>query len=168
MMAGSYRRAGFTIVELMVSLAVAAILIGFALPAFTDFIDQRRMASRANDFVLAVTYARSEAARRGEAVSVQAVDDSDNDNEWGPGYEVVAGGTVLRSFEPIDPADATVDGRGGFDGIGTLTFNARGMLTLGAAGEIRICSADDTEDPGREIRISAIGRPDVEEWTCHP
>ncbi len=171
MSAGSDRIAGFTIVELMVSLAVAAILIGFALPAFTDFIDQRRMASRANDFVMAVTYARSEATRLGGVVSVQAAG-GNGGNEWGEGYCVVAGtpgncaGTVLRRFEGFD--DATFDATGGLHNQYTLSFNGRGMLTLGLPGDIELCSTDDSEDPGRVINLSAIGRPDVEEHTCHP
>ena len=103
---------GFTIVELMVTMAVAAILMGIAIPAFNDFIAQRTMASRVNDFVVAVTYARSEAARRGGIVSIQAVDASDGDNEWGPGYCVVEGNPgncndALRRFEAMDDATLT-------------------------------------------------------------
>ena len=164
---------GFTIVELMVSLAVAAILIGFALPAFNDFIAQRTMSSRINDFVLAVTYARSEAVRLGGPVSVQAVDDGDGDNEWGPGYCVVIApddcgdaDSVLRRFPAID--DATLDGVDGFDNQGTLTFNARGMLMLGAAGSVELCGDDADDDPGRVVTVSLIGRPDAGELECNP
>ncbi len=49
---------GFTLIELMVTLAIAAILLGYALPSFNGFVDQRNMTSRINDFVLAVNYAR--------------------------------------------------------------------------------------------------------------
>lgn len=163
---------GFTVVELMVSLAVAAILLGFALPAFNDFIDQRTMASRINDFVVAITYARSEAARIGGPVSVQAVDDGDNANEWGAGYCVVVGNPgdcddpVLRRFPAID--DATLNGVGGFNNQGTLTFNARGLLTLGVAGAVQLCSTDNTVDPGRVVNVSLIGRPDADELECFP
>ena len=165
-------RRGFTIVELMVSLAVAAILLGLAVPAFNDFIRQRTMAARVNDFVLAVTYARSEAARLGGLVSIQAVDASDGGNEWGPGYCVVVGnpgdcgGIVLRSFPAVD--DATLDGFGGLDGAATLSFNARGMLTLGAAGALQLCSTDPAVDPGRVVNVSFTGHPDVEQLECFP
>lgn len=159
---------GFTIVELMVSLAVAAILIGFALPAFNDFVDQRRMASRINDLVLAINYARSEAARRGGQVSVQALAPA-ADNEFGAGYCVVEGdpgncaGAVLRRFEPYD--DATLNA---VPNRTTLTFNARGMLVNGGAGTFELCSTDNSVDPGRVVNLTFIGRPDVEELTCFP
>lgn len=163
---------GFTIVELMVTLAVAAVLMGMAVPAFNDFVSQRRMASRSNDFLLAITYARSEAIRRNTVVSVQAVDDTDPGNEWGPGYCVVpgdpgnCGGTPLRSFAAID--DATLNGVGGMDGLETLSFNTRGMLVGGAAGAVQLCSLDSTVDPGRQVAITAVGRPDGGELQCNP
>jgi hypothetical protein len=159
-------------VELLVTLAVAAVLMGFALPAMDNFLDQRRQTARINDFVLAVNYARSEAAKRGASVSVQAVDGADNGNEWGPGYCVVAGTPgdcdppVLRSFEPMD--DATLNGTGAFDGIDSLTFNSRGLLTLNAAGSIELCSNDAEEDPGRRLDVTIIGRASTEELICHP
>ena len=154
-------------------MAVAAILIGMALPAFNDFISQRTMAARVNDFVLAVNYARSEAARLGGVVSIQAVD-AQADNEWGNGYCVVAGNPgdcdppVLRTFAPLD--DATLDGVGDLNGRVTLSFNARGMLmvVLGNDARVELCGADAADDPGREVRISAIGRPDANELVCFP
>lgn len=163
---------GFTIVELLVTLAVAAILMGIAIPAFNDFIAQRTMASRVNDFVIAVTYARSEAARRGNTVSIVAEDASDGDNEWGPGYCVAAGtpancDDALRNFEGMD--DATLNATGPFDGLSRLSFSARGLLTPQPAGPgtIELCSTDVDVDPGRVVNIGVIGRADADELTCH-
>jgi type IV fimbrial biogenesis protein FimT len=159
---------GFTIVELMVSLAVAAILLGLAVPAFNDFVRQRTMSARVNDFVLAVTYARSEAIRRGGLVSVRAAAPAAG-NEWGGGYCVAVGapanceGAVLRRFDAM--TDATLGGNGGLDGAAILSFNARGLLTLGAAGSVRLCSV--TTDPGRIVNISFIGSPDANNLVCN-
>ena len=171
-MMNKFMTAGFTIVELMVTLAVAAILIGFAVPAFNDFIVQRTMASRVNDFVLAVSYARSEAIRRAGPVTIQALS-GDNGNEWGEGYCVVVGtpgncDDALRLFPPI-PANeqTTFDATGnGWHGVYTHTFNARGMLAPQPAGPgtIQLCTVG--ENPGREVNITVIGRPDVDELVC--
>ena len=166
-------KSGFTIIELMVSMAIAAILISVALPAFNGFITQRTMAARVNDFVLAVNYARSEAARLGGVVSVQA-SAAAADNEWGGGYCVVAGNPgdcdppVLRAFAPLD--DATLNGAGALNGRTTLSFNSRGMLllALGADARVELCGGDAGDDPGREVRISAIGRPDANQLVCFP
>lgn len=155
----------------MVTLAVAAILMGFALPAFNDFLRQRTMTSGINDFVLAVTYARSEAVRRGEPVSVQAASPV-ADNEWGGGYCVVVGdpgncpADVLRRFDAIDDEVAKLDSAAGVE---TFTFTARGLLTPQPAGPITmtLCSVDEDQDPGRAVTITVTGRPDSQENECH-
>jgi len=164
-------RAGFTIVELMVAMAIAAVLLGMALPAFNTFIDQRTMTARVNDLILAVNLARSEAVNRGGLVSIQAFDASDNNDEWGPGYCVTVGnpGNCAASLRDFAPADgATLDATGGLAGVGTISFNGRGLSTLGAQGTIELCSTDVTVDPGREIEINTIGRASSIDFVCNP
>lgn len=147
-------------------MAVAAILLGMALPAFNTFIEQRAMTSRVNDFISAVNLARSEAVNRGGPVSIQA-EAAAADDEWGGGYCVTPGtpgncNDALRSFDGGD--GATMDALGGLNGIGTLTYNGRGLLTLAAAGTIEICTAGVTQ--GREIAINTIGRVASADLDC--
>jgi type IV fimbrial biogenesis protein FimT len=54
---------GFTLVELIVTLAVAAILMGTAVPSFTSLVNSNRLATQANDLLGAMMIARSEAIR---------------------------------------------------------------------------------------------------------
>lgn len=63
-------RSGFTLVELLVAIAVAAVLITCALPAFTDFIDSQRLRAAAQEVAADLRYARSEAIRRHAAVPI--------------------------------------------------------------------------------------------------
>jgi len=163
---------GFTVVELMVTMAIAAVLFGMALPAFNDFMTQRTATARINQLVLAVNYARSEAAKLGGIVSVQSVDASDNGNEWGTGYCVVVGNPgncnapVLQMFDPLN--GLTLDGTGALDTVGTISFNSRGMLVGALAGEIQLCSTDADDDPGRTMFINLIGRVSISELICNP
>lgn len=55
---------GFTLVELMVTVAVLAILIAIATPSFTSVINNNRLAGHANEFVATLQLARMEAVRR--------------------------------------------------------------------------------------------------------
>ena len=82
---------GFTVVELLVAMTIASVMMAFAIPAFNDFTQQRRMAANVNQLIGAIGYARSEATRFGGIVTLQAEDADDNDNEWGPGFCVTPG-----------------------------------------------------------------------------
>jgi prepilin-type N-terminal cleavage/methylation domain-containing protein len=163
------RQQGVTIVELMVTLAIAAILLGLALPAYNGFIAQRNLTAQGNDFVLALQLAKSEATLRGQLVSMQSTNAADGDNEWGPGWCVVIGtpGNCNAALRNFDARGAnTIDGEGGIDGISTLTFNSRGLLTLGASGAALIC--DPTATRGRRVNISAIGRVSTDDGVNCP
>ncbi len=60
---------GFTLVELMVAIAIAAIVIAFAVPSFEQIRNGTRLSSGANDLLTALQLARSEAIRRNHAVT---------------------------------------------------------------------------------------------------
>ena len=166
----SRRAGGFTIIELMVSLAIAAVLITVGLPAFNGFVAQQRLTTYTNDFVAGIAYARSEAAKLGGVVSVQALT-NDNANEWGGGYCIVAGnpgncaGTPLRRVEA--PTAVTLDAIAGLDAVYTLSFNSRGLLIGGVGGAIQICSTDTAITAGRTLNISVVGRTMAQELVCN-
>lgn len=62
---------GFTLVELMVVLAVLAILVTIGLPSFAELIKDNRTAAQSRELNAILTFARSEAIRRNDDVSVQ-------------------------------------------------------------------------------------------------
>ena len=59
---------GFTLWELLCTLSVSALLLGLGVPSFHRFLLDGRRTADVNAFVLAVQLARTEAAKRGEAV----------------------------------------------------------------------------------------------------
>lgn len=64
------RLRGFTLIELMVVLAVAAVVLSLGVPGFTDFRRNSRMTAVANDFLGSIQSARSEAIKRQVPVAV--------------------------------------------------------------------------------------------------
>ena len=61
---------GFTLIELMITLAVAAILLTVAVPSFQTLIKRNALTARTNNFIADLHFARGEAAKRGSDVSV--------------------------------------------------------------------------------------------------
>ena len=72
--------------------------------------------------------------------------------------------TPLNVFQP--DANVTLDGVDGLDGLVSLTFDSTGMLTAAVDGGIEVCGMSAAEDPGRVIRLNAIGRPSTGELEC--
>jgi len=81
------RSRGFTLTELMVTLAVAAVLIAIAAPSYRDFILDTGMSAEANEFLTTVNFARSEAVKRNVRVTMCRSSDGAgcaNAGNWAP------------------------------------------------------------------------------------
>ena len=63
-------RAGFTLIELMITLVVAAILLVWAVPSFEKFIKKTTLTSETNNWIAVLNYARNAAITRGRRVTV--------------------------------------------------------------------------------------------------
>jgi type IV fimbrial biogenesis protein FimT len=68
----SQRQQGFTLVELLVVMAVVAVLASVAVPSLQKFVTNRAVTARADELASSLRLARSEALKRGGAVSVCA------------------------------------------------------------------------------------------------
>lgn len=64
------RDLGFTLWELLCTLGIAIVVLGAAVPVFTDVVLDARRTADVNALVLAVQLARNEAAKRGRPVIV--------------------------------------------------------------------------------------------------
>ena len=85
------RETGLTLVETMVTLAVAAILLTAAVPPMQDFIVRNQMSTEVNSLVGSMYLARSEAVKRLQNVVVCPTTDSVNcapATDWTPGWMV--------------------------------------------------------------------------------
>ena len=64
------KQSGFTLIELMVVLAIAVFIITSAVPGFQSFIQNNRMTTSTHQFITSINLARSEAVKRGQQVSM--------------------------------------------------------------------------------------------------
>jgi len=75
---------GFTMVELLITMFIAAILLAFATPSFVDLIERTRVKTTAENVVELMRMSRLVAVENRTIVSVCGSSDSENcDNDWG-------------------------------------------------------------------------------------
>lgn len=151
---------GFTLLELIITLAIVGILTTVAVPSFSTFLKNNRITAQTNDFVIAMNYARSEAIKRGATLSVVAADDT-ADNEWGEGWNVVldSDGSVLKIFSAL-AGTSTLDSVGN---TSTFTYASTGRVNV--ADTLSLCD-DRTAETGRTITISTTGRVSTTNFVC--
>lgn len=124
----SHAARGFSLIELLVTIAIVAILAGLALPSIADTITRNRIASAANDFIAGLNYARTEALRRnGPAGVCPSASGVACDGAWTDKWIVFSGTsdapTVLRQGE-FNAKDSFTSGLN----TNLIQFDARGML----------------------------------------
>jgi len=102
---------GFTLVELMVTLLVLAILLGLAVPSFRDAALSSRLTGYANDLVASVQIARSEAIKRNATVTLCASTNGSTcatAGGWEVGWIILAPRQeTVPAANPSDPAVVT-------------------------------------------------------------
>ncbi|MEA5444700.1 GspH/FimT family pseudopilin [Gammaproteobacteria bacterium AB-CW1] len=162
---------GFTLLELIITVAVAATVIALATPSFIAMVQNNRVTAQVNDFVTAVTMARSEAIRRGGLVTLCRSTDEDtcagSGNDWASGWILIEGepgdyGNVLRVWSaPTGEPNMIED-----DGKSLVTFLGNGAVTDSLNIEHRIPNC--TGDQVRQIRLNRTGRTSVTREECNP
>lgn len=165
------RSSGFTITELMIVVAILAILGGLALPGFQSFMASSRLTTAANEMLAAIMSARSEAIKRGKRVVLCKSSDAstcDNALNWSSGWIVFVDDNndaaranteeLLRVGQSTAAVTATADA----NVANYISFAARGsaLLTSGASqgGNITLCI---TGQSSRQLVLITTGRVSV-------
>jgi type IV fimbrial biogenesis protein FimT len=104
---------GFSVVELMVAVAVLAIIVGIGLPSFQTMLERSRVDSAADSLADSFRYARSEAITRNTTVDV--------DGPYADGWAVKLDGVDLRVYQAFH-GEVNVT-----NNDAQMSFNGRGM-----------------------------------------
>jgi type IV fimbrial biogenesis protein FimT len=167
---------GFTLLELMMTLAVAAILLTLVAPSYRSMVQNNRAATQTNSLVTALNFARSEAVKRGSRVSICASSNQtscSDSSDWATGWIVFtdnsgapdsldAGDTLLRVAGALTGSTALVS----TSGEQFLQYLSNGQINEYPAGPTPIPTPvtfsltvpDCTGDNVRNVSISLPGR----------
>lgn len=160
-------RLGFTLIELVVTLAVVAVVTVFAVPAMRSIIQTQRITTAANDLISDVHVARSEALRRTTPIglcSSSSGNACDGGGGWQNGRIIFvdennnqlfdANEEIIRSRAALVHNTLTVPGL-----PGPLIFNSRGLvINLPVAGaSFNLCD-DRGFSYGRTILVTPTGQ----------
>lgn len=125
------RSAGFTVVEMMIAVAVLGILVALGMPSFATFIRNSQVRSSAENMQSGLNLARSEALRRNSRVSFWMVTDltagctlSGTGNSWVVSMANPTGKCQVASSETVAPQ--LIQSRSGNDSTGAVTLSAIG------------------------------------------
>ncbi|WP_185827560.1 pilus assembly FimT family protein [Halomonas nitroreducens] len=141
------RGQGFTLIELLVTIAVIAIMATVAVPNFQGFVERNRQAAEFNKVLSGFHYARSEAVKTRDDVTV-SIDSSSG--SWV--ISVIASGSPIRVIE-------SKDGRLSVDDI-EVDFNALGRLKRCEDGEGAAVSPCVVSVGDSGIEVNAAGNID--------
>lgn len=169
---------GFTLVELLVTLSVLAILLAVAVPSFQGTIASNQLTSRTNELVSALNLARSEAIRRGTRVTLCKSSSGtacSSTGDWEQGWiafvDTTRSGTTasVDSGETILSVQQATSGstliKGSSNVAAYVSFGADGRpRTLAGAftsGKLLTCSTStalSNSVRAREVELSTVGR----------
>ena len=189
-MANEMRQKAFTLVELMITIAIISILASVALPAYTSLVRTTKISSYTNQLHAALLLTRSEAIKRGRNVTIcrssdthaasphcaSVLSDAQINAGWGEGWLVFVD---MNNDGLYNPADLLIHVQGALitqAAAGSIVpFPNRNKLTYNSTGQIfgifmrfvvsrSISDADSSHD--RLICIASGGRARVAYSSC--
>jgi type IV fimbrial biogenesis protein FimT len=167
------RQRGFNLFELMLGITVLGVLFGLGVPSFNRMMRNNRLAEQANSMVGVLSYARSEAMKRGFRVSVCPAngDVCSGGTDWNTGILLFTDdegttGDLDGDDKLLQSLPASTNGfvAGGAASPASITFQPNGAPPAGVT--IDIYKSDCTGKDVRRITVANTGRIGLTKADC--
>ena len=168
------RAGGFTLIELMITISIVAVIAMIGIPAMGDFILNNRIRSQSGNLMLQLAHARSEAMRTASRVTIcpgttGGCADSDSEGKWWENGWVAFIDTntnaALDSGETVISVSAALDGNNTLRSAVFSTYisfrhdgGSADISGAGQAGSFALCDSRGFGNDARGIVISVTGR----------
>jgi len=156
---------GYSIIELVTVVAILAIMLGFGVPSFQEFVTNYRTSVQTNDLLADLAIARSEAVKYSRPTVVRA-----EGGDWSAGWIVgtdlnrdgnIAGDEIVKRQGAAQEDFVIAAGVQGGAATPTITFGPTGSVSLPAGNapiEFSICRPDLDVAKSRGISLARSGR----------
>ncbi|MGS2723766.1 GspH/FimT family pseudopilin [Porticoccus sp. GXU_MW_L64] len=150
------RQTGFTLIELMITVLILAILVGVGVPAMNNFLNSNRLTAHTSALKQAIQYARSEAVSKNQDVSICA---SSNGvactGNWNQGWIVRqdSDGSVLRVWNGLSDNSTISTISGG----ATITFSSTGDTDASVTFQINDPTGSSAARHARRLQVNNVG-----------
>jgi type IV fimbrial biogenesis protein FimT len=154
---------GFTLVEMMVVVAIVGVIMLVAAPAYTTLIERTRLKSYANELVSSAYLARSEAIKRNEIMTMCVSTDGASctgGGEWEQGWIVMdPSNTVIKQQQALEAGIVLFELSS--TTFTNIQFQPSGIISTAAS--MKLCKKTPKEGIEEKIvTVSATGKPRIQ------
>ncbi len=159
-------KSGFTLLEMLIVIAVIATVVAIGVPAMGTFIQNDRLTTQINTLVGHLSLARSEAVKRAQGVAVCVSNNTTSctgTNNWAQGWIVYVdvngngardgGEEILRVKQALEGGNTLKPATIGSQ----VTYDYRGFASGASVGSFSLCDSRGATY-GKAIAISNTGR----------
>jgi type IV fimbrial biogenesis protein FimT len=170
---------GMTLLELMIVVAIGAILMTVAVPAFNDVVKTTRLKGQVSTFRQALMEARQLAVNRGQPVTICRSNDQSNckdNNQWengwiifldddGNGARDTSSGSseTLKTVQQGLSASYSLRSTGSTTTTTEVTYQSSGAPADAGGSTFSLCGPEGDKSDGRDIGLNVAGRAQVTE-----
>jgi len=138
------KQQGITLIELMVTVSVLAVLAAVAAPSFTPLMERWRVRSAAEDLQASIYFARSEAIKRGGGITIAAIDD-----DWSNGWKVATPDPDAEQLQTGNvPAGLSIS-----EGSATTSLSLDRWGSISPAANFLLAPAGKDEEDASAVRL---------------